>query len=125
MDRHAAETLLDALKARSGMVAAVGAGGKKSTLYRLLEAHRVIGTERILLTSTVQIAAKQQALDVEMHVIDGDRDVGDAITHTEDRQGAFLFAGPPTKPGRYSGLPEHLVQTLSTQAAFGLSLIHI
>lgn len=122
MDRSTAETLVNALAAASGIVAMVGAGGKKSTMYRLLEAHRALGTERVLLTSTVQIAAKPAALDLETVIIDGD-DIGDAIARTGGRDGAFFFAAPSEKPGRYSGLPEPLIHPLYTRAAFGVSLV--
>ncbi len=120
MDRNTAETLINALGASSGIVAAVGAGGKKSTLYRLLEAHRVIGTRRILLTSTVQIAAAK--LDIETHVIDGD-DVDDVIARTNGRDGAFFIAGPGKKPGRFSGLPEALIPRLYREGPFALGLV--
>ena len=40
MTAAAAGRLLDLLAARHGLVCAVGAGGKKTTLYRLVEAHK-------------------------------------------------------------------------------------
>ena len=122
MDRNTAEAFIDALGAASGLVAMVGAGGKKSTLYRLLEAHRAIGTRRVLLTSTVQIAAQPKALDVETHIINGE-DVEDAVAGTSGRDGAFFVAGPSRKPGRFSGLAEHLIHPLHTRAAFGVGLV--
>lgn len=123
MDPETAETFVDALDAQSGIVAVVGAGGKKSTLYRLLEAHRALGTGRVLLTSTVQIAAVPETLDLETAIIDGDDDVDDVIAQTSGRDGAFFITGPSTKPGRYRGLPEPLIHSLYTQAAFGLGLV--
>ncbi len=122
MDQNAAETLLGALSAHSGIVAAVGAGGKKSTLYRLLEAHRLIGTERVLLTSTVQIAAAPAELDLEP-VIVAEGDIETAIRAMQAHQGAFFSAGPSQKPGRYSGLPEHLIHSLHARAALGVALV--
>ena len=50
MTPESAARLLDLLAARTGLVCAVGAGGKKSTLYRLAEAHRLAGTGRVGLT---------------------------------------------------------------------------
>ena len=122
MDDATAKTFIDALDASSGIVAAVGAGGKKSTLYRLLEAHRSIGTPRILLTSTVQIAAAPRAHDVETLIIH-DSDDPSAITETSGKDGAWLVAGPPTQPDRMSGLPEALIQHLHEQGAFAVSLV--
>lgn len=122
MDRNTAEAFINALGATSGLVAVVGAGGKKSTLYRLLEAHRAIGTRRILLTSTVQIAAPPKALDVETHLIDGD-DLDDMIAETGGRDGAFFVAGPSKKPGRFGGLSQDLIPCMYRQGAFALSLV--
>ena len=61
MDAVGAARLLDLLAAGGGIVAAVGAGGKKSTLYRLAEAHRLVGSARIGLTCTVSMGASPRA----------------------------------------------------------------
>ena len=122
MDPSTARTLVDALHAAGGIVAAVGAGGKKSTLYRLLEAHRVLGTRRLLLTATVQIAAAPRAHDVETMTIDG-VDTAAAIAETEGRDGAWLIAGPSSKPDRFSGLSEDLIPKMHAQGGFGVSLV--
>ena len=122
MDRQSAAHFVDALAAASAIVAVVGAGGKKSTLYRLLEAHKALGTGRRLLTSTVQIPAVPKVLDVETHAIDRD-DVDAAIALTDGRDGAFLFAGPPTKHKRFLGLPRDLIQPLHARGAFDVSLV--
>ncbi|MEM7041465.1 MAG: selenium cofactor biosynthesis protein YqeC [Pseudomonadota bacterium] len=121
MDRETAKALVDALAAASGIVAVVGAGGKKSTLYRLLEAHRTLGTRRVLLTSTVQIAATRATPDVETLIVDGDARA--TIAAMQGRAGAFLVAGPPTGPGRFSGLPEDLIPHLHEKGAFEVSLV--
>ena len=121
LDRDTATALIDALAARTGIVATVGAGGKKSTLYRLLQAHRAIGTPRIALTSTVQIATGPEALGAETVIIDGDSET--AVTRTLGQKGVFLFAGPPTKPGRFSGLPEPVITDLHQQGDFAVSLV--
>ena len=122
MDHRTAEQLIDALSAASGITAVVGAGGKKSTLYRLIEAHRAIGTGRLLLTSTVQIAAAPRVLDVETLVVDGD-DADLAIAAARRQDGAFLFAGPSIKPGRFEGLSRDLIPELHERGAFALSLV--
>ncbi|MEM8949638.1 MAG: selenium cofactor biosynthesis protein YqeC [Pseudomonadota bacterium] len=122
MEANAAADFINALEASGGIVAAVGAGGKKSTLYRLLEAHRIIGTERVLLTSTVQIAAQPKALEIETHVVEGGDTIA-AVDATDGRDGAFFFAGPSEKPGRYSGLPEHLIDSVYRRAAFDVALV--
>ncbi|MEZ5931323.1 MAG: selenium cofactor biosynthesis protein YqeC [Alphaproteobacteria bacterium] len=124
MDRAAAEALVDALRARSGIVAAVGAGGKKSTLYRLLEAHRALGTRRVLLTSTVQIATPPSGLGVETLIVGADA----AIADIGSRDGLWLIAGPSLKadapkPSRYGGLAEDTIPRLHRSGAFAVTLV--
>lgn len=128
MERETADSLVNALRARSGIVAVVGAGGKKSTLYRLLEAHRALGRGRILLTSTVQLATAPKALDVETIILGEDGDADAALARVRGRDGAFLFAGPPmkadtAKPLRYSGLPQRLIPHLHAGGPFDVSLV--
>lgn len=122
MDKETAKAFIDALDAAGGIVAAVGAGGKKSTLYRLLEAHRLIGTPRIMLTSTVQIAAVPRTHDVETLTIHDGSDPS-AISETSGKNGAWLVAGPAPKPDRLSGLPEALIPRLHEDGAFAVSLV--
>lgn len=121
MDQETAENLIDALGASSGIVAVVGAGGKKSTLYRLLEAHQRLGTARIALTSTVQIAPAAKALEVENVIVAGDIDA--AVSATNGRNGAWLIAGPSEKPGRFSGLHEKCIPSLHRQGAFDITMV--
>ena len=56
--------LVDALEARSGLVCFVGAGGKKTILYRLGAAH----PGRVGITATVHISFFPKALDAR-HVV--------------------------------------------------------
>lgn len=122
MDRRAAANLIDALDAKSGIIAVVGAGGKKSTLHRLLEAHRALGTKRLLLTSTVQTAAVPTALNVPTIIIN-DHDTKAALNEIKGRDGAWLIAGPSNKPERLSGLSADLVASLHREGEFALSLV--
>ena len=122
MDRHHAADFVAALAAESGIVAVVGAGGKKSTLYRLLEAHRAIGTERLLLTSTVRTRGAPGSLELETVVIEDD-DLDGAIARSKGRRGAFLFAGPEIKTGWFRGLSGELVPRLHEDGAFAVSLV--
>ncbi len=121
MDSSEAQTLIDTLAADKGIVALVGAGGKKSTLHRLADAHRAIGTPRIALAATVQTAAPPKSLGVETLTIDGNVDV--AIEQARSHDGPFLFAGPPTKPGRFGGLPEQQIDEIHRRAAFDVSMV--
>lgn len=122
MDPQTAKALIDALHAERAIVAVVGAGGKKSTLYRLLEAHRAVGTRRLLLTSTVQIRAAPNALGLVTLTVDDD-DVEAAIARCQGQDGAFLFVGAPIKPGWFRGLPRALIQHLHAHGGFDVSLV--
>ncbi len=113
MDRETAASLVDALSAQSGIVAAVGAGGKKSALNRLVQAHLALGTRRILLTSTVQIAAPPGALGLEAL----------PIGETPARDGAFFLPGPPSGRGRFAGVPAETIQTLNADGGFDVCLV--
>jgi probable selenium-dependent hydroxylase accessory protein YqeC len=126
MHSETARALVDALAAASGIVAAVGAGGKKSTLHRLLEAHRALGTRRILLTATVPIATPPATLGVETLIIDGEGDA--AIAGIGGRSGAWLLARrahkpEAAKPGRYGGVAADLVAPVCQRGGFGVALV--
>ena len=58
--------LVELLQARSGIVCAIGAGGKKTTLYALTRQHR----GRVALTTTVQNTFFPEDLPVEVVIDD-------------------------------------------------------
>lgn len=122
MDRATAEHMLDTLAAREGVVAMVGAGGKKSTLYRLLEAHRAIGTKRICIAPTVQFAFAAKPLDAEM-IIRPPADMLDDLRSTVTGDGVVFIAAPSSKPGRFAGLPVDLVARLHDEGGFDVTLV--
>ena len=122
MNKETAETFVDALGAANGVVVVVGAGGKKTTLYRLLEAHRTIGTGRIMLTSTVQTGAAPKVLDVETVLVDED-DPEAAIAETRDLSGVWQLAGRSAKPRRLGGLARDLIPRLHAMGDFDVSLV--
>jgi probable selenium-dependent hydroxylase accessory protein YqeC len=105
------DEVLDLFHARRGIICAVGAGGKKSTLYNLVARH----SGRVALTATVftahfparlgltSVIAEEPALAAELAPL---RDV--------DRLG---FAAPSDKPGRYGGIAPELVSRLHADTA--------
>jgi probable selenium-dependent hydroxylase accessory protein YqeC len=122
MDRDIAEKLVDALSARRGLVAAVGAGGKKTLLLRLLQAHQIIGTGRIALSATVQTSAAPRGLDVE--TVPMSSEVNDATAHSlPSGEGAFFLLGPAKGHNRFAGLPQHQIAGLHANGGFDVSLI--
>jgi probable selenium-dependent hydroxylase accessory protein YqeC len=121
MDREDAIALIDALSAKSGIIALVGAGGKKSTIHRLVQAHQAIGTPRIALAATVQTATAPRSLNVETVIIEGNAEA--AITAARLQNGTFQFAGPTIKPIRFCGLSDRLIDEVHHHGGFDVTLV--
>jgi probable selenium-dependent hydroxylase accessory protein YqeC len=100
------DELLDLFQARRGVICAVGAGGKKSTLYNLVVRH----PGRVALTATVFTAHFPDRLGLTSVVAEESELPARLAPFTEtDRIG---FAAPSGKPGRYSGITPELVSRL-------------
>lgn len=114
--------LLDLLAARAGLICAVGAGGKKSTLYRLAEAHLACGTPRVGLTCTVTMAPPPEGLAGKTLVAASDilaRELPDAA---RDRR-LLAYAQPSPKAGRIGGVPAELLAGWHQAGGFDATLI--
>jgi probable selenium-dependent hydroxylase accessory protein YqeC len=122
MDEACAKALLDALDAGRGVVCAVGAGGKKSALYRLAEAHRAIGSARVGLTATVMIASPPGNLFGEL-VIERADALELALARAVAERRIVAFAEPSSKPGRLGGLAPELVASLHARYGFTVTLV--
>ncbi len=120
--RATSEELLDVLCARTGLVCAVGAGGKKSTLYRLAMAHLQAGTPRIGLTTTVTMAPPPRSLAPQRLIADAP-ELRCELPTLAARHRLVMYAQPSSKPGRVGGLPPGLIPELHTQGGFTVTLI--
>jgi probable selenium-dependent hydroxylase accessory protein YqeC len=105
--------LLDLLAARSGTVCAVGAGGKKTTLFHLAANHR----GRVGLTSTVPIAHFPNTLAAHVVVADAETIVAEVSKAAVDHR-LVAFAHPDVKRGRYGGLREDILAEIRRATAF-------
>ncbi len=113
----AAERLLEALHARTGLVCAVGAGGKKTTLYRLAASH----PGRVALTSTVFIPPFPK--DLPMTVIRGSQDhLLETISQVVDSR-CIAYTQQSCKRGRFEGVPAELVQNIHEKLNFDVTLV--
>lgn len=121
MTPAAARTLLDLLAARRGLVCAVGAGGKKTTLYRLVEAHLAAGTARIGLTCTVAMAPPPAWLG--RPVIAEPSSLAGALDDLGRDRSLVLYAQPSPKPGRVGGVPPDALARLHGEGGFEVTLI--
>ncbi|MCA1851427.1 MAG: hypothetical protein LC647_03250, partial [Beggiatoa sp.] len=96
--------LLKALAATRGLVALIGAGGKKTTLYRLARAH--LG--RIGITATVAIPPFPE--DLGAHEIVAGTSALPALVSEAQEHRIVAFARPSEKPDRLAGLPAEQVR---------------
>jgi len=112
------DELLDALQARSGIVCAVGAGGKKTTLYALARAH----PGRVGLTTTVFMTRFSRRFEGERLVCDADdpaAEVARAATH----QRRVAWARPAEKSGRVGGVGVETIAPTHAAAGFDVTLV--
>jgi probable selenium-dependent hydroxylase accessory protein YqeC len=121
MNEAAAGAFLDLLEARRGLVCAVGAGGKKSTLYRLAEAHLAVGSSRIALTCTVTMAPPPASLGAPV-IAEGARLADEIERHGRERR-VLVYAAPSPKPGRIGGVPPAELARLHQSGGFEVTLI--
>jgi len=122
MTPEGAARLLDLLAAQSGLVCAVGAGGKKSTLYRLAEAHLLAGTARIGLTCTVTMAPPPTTFPGE-RLVAGPESLATKVPALARRHRLLAYAQPSSKPGRIGGLSGELIARLHAAGGFAVTLI--
>ena len=121
MTRAAALALLDLLAAHRGLVCVVGAGGKKSTLYRLVEAHLACGASRVGLTCTVAMAPPPPSLGRPL--IAESAALAHELAERSQAGGVLVYAQPSAKPGRIGGVPPAVVAGLHAEGGFDVTLV--
>jgi len=109
--------LLDVFNAKRGIVSCVGAGGKKTTMFRLAEAH----TGRVGITATAHIEFFPRSLDAANFIGD-ERDLLDAIEKDKVSQ-AIAFAKPSERFGRRAGISLESVEKFKEAGDFDLLVI--
>lgn len=111
------DRLLELLGARAGIVCAVGAGGKKTTLYALAAAH----PGRAAFTATVYTAAFPRRLGAHALVTDRE-DLPAALAETgaHDR---VAYARPSEKSGRVAGVDPDGIGECHRRGGFELTLV--
>lgn len=113
-----AAELLDLFCARSGLVCAVGAGGKKTTLYRLATLH----PGRVALTSTVFIPPFPKDLQATVIRAPGEQIVT-AVCEAVSTARSVAYTGIVTKKGRFEGVTPALVQEIHERAGFDVTFV--
>lgn len=111
------ERLLELLGAERGIVCAVGAGGKKTTLYALAAAH----PGRVAVTATVFMTAFSRRLGA-YRLITEESDLPAAVADTGGHR-RVAYARPSEKPGRVAGVPPQVIGDCHQRGAFDLTLV--
>lgn len=110
--------LTQALCASAGIVCAVGAGGKKTTLYRLLRAH----TGRVGCTATMLTPPFPAALPAQP-VVGAPDTIVTAVLAATRQYTRIAYACVSDKPGRLAGLAPDQVARCHAEGGFGLTLV--
>lgn len=111
------QPLTDALGITGGIVAAVGAGGKKSVLNALAAEAR----GRLAWTGSVFTTRPPRWTGVSVHIDEPDALLALARARSGPDRQAFLR--PVEKPGRYGGLAPELITRLHREGGFDLTLV--
>jgi probable selenium-dependent hydroxylase accessory protein YqeC len=109
--------LHEALALDGGIVCAVGAGGKKTALYRIASESRC----RYALTATVFSAPPGRRFWDRRVLAEREALAEQVLTTTDVRRVAY--AGPSDKPGRIAGVDPELIARLHQAAGFELTLV--
>lgn len=110
-------SLLDLLEARSGVVCAVGAGGKKSLLKRLATAH----PGRAAITATTFTTYFQENIGFAV-AIDTDERLPDAVARL-DPAASVAYACPDDRPGRRAGVSAVTVARIHREGGFAVTFV--
>lgn len=109
--------IIDTLEARSGIVCAIGAGGKKTTLYAVAALH----PGRVAITSSVHIPYFPEDLDATV-VVAAEPDLQARLEALGGRA-RIAYACPGAKTGRHAGVDPGLIRRLHDSLRFDLTLV--
>jgi probable selenium-dependent hydroxylase accessory protein YqeC len=112
------EELLDLLQARRGIVCAVGAGGKKTTLYRLFALH----PGRVALTSTVHIPPLPNQLG-ERAIVMEEPGLAAAVKQASQDYPKIAYFRPSEKRGRFAGVAPERPRQIHESGGFDVTLV--
>lgn len=111
------ESLLKIFNAEKGVVSFVGAGGKKSTMFRIAAAH----TGRVGITATAHIEFFPKSLDATCYIGDEETLLDTIRNDTNSR--VIAFAKPSERFGRRAGIDTSSVSVFQKTGRFDLMLI--
>lgn len=111
------DKLLDLFHAHSGIICAIGAGGKKTILYHLLRNH----PGRTALAATVFTRTFPDSLGLTPIIADEHLLPDQLSLHAEDAK--LGLAAPSEKPGRHAGLPPALISRIHRERGFDATFV--
>jgi probable selenium-dependent hydroxylase accessory protein YqeC len=109
--------LIDALHARSGIVSFVGAGGKKSAMFRIADAH----PGRVAITATAHIERFPRRYRDSSVLAEGDELHARVCALRNSR--IVAFARSCDLPGRHAGVSDEELQRLYVDGGFDVCLV--
>ncbi len=113
-----ASELLDLFQARAGVVCIVGAGGKKTTLYRLAAAH----PGKVGITSTVLTPPFRRRLGAHV-VVEAKAKLSAVVERAAQTYDRVAFATPCAKRARLGGVAPQQVIEIHARAGFDVTLV--
>lgn len=111
------DSLLDLLEARSGIVCAVGAGGKKSLLQHLATTH----PGRVAITATVFTTYSQEHIGFAV-AIDEDARLPARVSGLDPLR-SVAYACPGDKPGRRAGASAATIERIHRECGFAATYV--
>ncbi|HIF51578.1 MAG TPA: putative selenium-dependent hydroxylase accessory protein YqeC [Thiotrichaceae bacterium] len=112
-----ATEILEIFNAENGIVSCVGAGGKKTTMFRLAEAH----SGRVGITATAHIEYFPKSLKSTNYIAD-ESELFDAIRNDKNSK-SIAFAKPSERFGRRAGVSQNSIQIFKDIGNFDLLVI--
>lgn len=109
--------LIDVFDARNSIVSCIGAGGKKSTMFRLAEAH----SGRVGITATAHIEFFPKSLNAKSYIADED-ELFEAIKN-DQVSNKIAFAKPSSRFGRRAGISHNNVKRFKKAGNFDLLVV--
>lgn len=109
--------LLEVFNAQSGIVCCVGAGGKKTTIFKLAAAHR----GRVGITATAHVEYFPRALKATNYIAT-ENELLTAIANDKESQ-VIAFAQPSQRFGHRTGISLDLVQKFKEVGHFDLLVV--
>ena len=110
--------ILDVFDSHRGIIAFVGAGGKKSTIYRLAVAHN----GKIAVTSTVHTPRFRQRLNAA-EVVSEEPDLLARVAAAANSSQRVAYARPSVKPTRLGGVSPDVVWEIHEHVGFDVTFV--